>query len=82
MYDLYKSFTTILLIDLFVLYLDQLREIEICTLHNSEIRSKYLRAFSGNSSKVRTLLRLLSNLVALQRLVYNVLIDLSLLGTQ
>ena len=30
-------------------------KIEICTLHNSEIRSKYLRAFSGNSSKVRTL---------------------------
>jgi hypothetical protein len=29
-------------------------KIEICTLHNSEIRSKYLRAFSGNSSKVRS----------------------------
>ena len=28
-------------------------KIEMCTPHNSEIRSKYLRAFSGSSSKLR-----------------------------
>ena len=76
-----SCFTIIVLISLFVRGLG-LQKIEMCTPHNSEMRSKYLRAFSGSSSKLRHPVMSSVQPGSSSKLVYSVLIDLSLQDIQ